>query len=91
MRQGEFLGSAFDIRTHVFELLVDTPLDVKLLEVDAVVRVGCDLLVGVQFPGIGLGLLYADLEAVVLDDACEACRQTTVADKLLDSFLYLRT
>ena len=90
MRLGELLGGALDVRTHVLELLVDTPLDVELLQVDTVVRVGCDLLVRVQFPGERAWSLHANLHAVVLDDACVVRGLALLTDEFAHSLLNLR-
>ena len=90
MRLGKFLGGALDVRTHVLELLVDTPLDVELLQVDTVVRVGCDLLVRIQLPCVRAWSLHADLEAMVLDDACVVCGLALLTYQFAHSLLNLR-
>ena len=91
MRLSEFLGGALDVGTHVLELVVDTFLQFQLLQVDGVVGVIRHFLVVVLFPGERLRPLDANLDAVVLDDAGEIARQSTLGDELFDGLFHLRT
>ena len=84
---GEFLRLAFEVGTCildiVFQLLVHAMQALVIFKV-----VVLDL--GVEMPGVGLGALHADMEAVVLDDAGERAGQTALADEFAHGLFYLR-
>ena len=69
MRIGELGGRAFDVRTDVLELVVDTLLQCELTEIDLVVRVRGHFFVRVLLPCVGFGTADDDFESVVLQRA----------------------